>query len=204
MNSEKKGKNKALLIIFLVLFVLGLAAEFVFKYIYVSPLIDPAKTDHSFAIKMRQIAQGFLTESQPIYFFLTMKLAIMRLMPGSPFMGYLRWLPYLVIFAVPVLCVFMKKRGILLLISGAFSLVEGILMTIVLLTVRQPQYHLLQVLPFILEGILVLLLAVALLTRKKGFCIAMGILCILFALDSPVITAIASGMSGTAYSRSSR
>ncbi|MBR6405650.1 MAG: hypothetical protein IKS18_05605 [Lachnospiraceae bacterium] len=197
MSSEKKS-NKPLLIILLVLAVLGLAAEFVFKFIYVNTMVDKTM-DRVFQITMRQVAQGFLTESQPIYAFWTMKVPIMRLMPGSPFMGYLRWLPYLVLLAVPVLCVFMKKRGILLLVSGVFSLVEGILMSIVILSMNQPMYNLVQVFPFLIEGVLVLLLAISLLSGKRGFVILMGIVCILFAIDSPVITAVFSGMNATFF-----
>ena len=109
---------------------------------------------------------------------------------GSLFFYSLRWIPYLILFLLPVLAAALKKlKQIPLLIVAGFAFLEGAGLLITSMSVKQLRHYGPAAIPFFLEALLLILLCVALWTKCTPFSIVVGVLCVFFLAISPIITA---------------
>ena len=107
--TENRDKKLILeLLIGLVLaFLAGMACEIVFKVIFVQNNLSQVGAPDIYA---RKIMAMFGDESIPIYTIPGFMLNWMRIVPETPVENLLRWIPYLLIFALPILSSVIKRR----------------------------------------------------------------------------------------------
>ncbi|MBR6404874.1 MAG: zinc-ribbon domain-containing protein [Lachnospiraceae bacterium] len=191
-KKEKKSGNAAAVILLLVLFVIGLIAEILVNTPIRQLIYNPFNTPRSEVIRtvFRQAVYGFENESIPIYSVLTYVLYWMMVRTRFLIGGLLRWIPYLILFFIPVLSAMVKKKGIPLLIGGVFTLFEGIgvLIAGAASGMGARYFTVMNGIPFIVEAVLVILLAIAFFAKSKPLCIIIGIFSILFAVFSLFLT----------------
>ena len=192
--TEKRDKKLILeLLIGLVLaFLAGMACEIVFKVIFVQNNISQAGAPDIYA---RKIMAMFGDESIPIYTIPGFILNWMRIVPETPVENLLRWIPYLLIFALPILSSVIKRRSIPLIICCAFAAYEGVGILIARMYSKYVYFTYQHAVPFLVEAFVLLLACIALWTKKKGFSIAMGAVCVVLAILSPFVTTVLSGLT---------
>ena len=117
----EKRKNRpiwALFIIFLVIVLIGMTCEFSLKL--ANSLLNKRETNPP-QIIVNQILRGFGDEAIPLWAIPTLVLNWMSVMPRNSVIYALRWLPYLGLFLLPVLCALIRKRSIPLIICAAVN-----------------------------------------------------------------------------------
>lgn len=189
----EKRKNRpiwGLFIVLLVLYLIGLACEVSLKAINVAMSLRTERMQ----VVLNQILRGFGDEAVPLWAIPTMLLNWMLIMPRQIAPYALRWLPYLVIFLLPVLCAVLRKRALPLILCAVVSGITAIGIVLVRLLSRNPLIHVWTAIPFAVETLVLVLACIALGTKSKGFSIVLGVFCVLFALLSPVISAGLSGL----------
>lgn len=189
-----KQKNKpmwALFWILLTVFLIGLAAETVLKYIEIRGTMRPE--DPAYVLGNR-LMRAFGDESVPIWSVPT-ALNWMLLIPRDPAQFALRWIPYLVAFLLPVFCALLPKRAIPLILCAIGAGFVGVGLAIEPLLASRPYSNLYAAIPFGIECLLLILACIALGAKKKGFAIALGVCAVLLALLSPAVSALLAGMS---------
>ncbi len=189
----EKRKNRpiwVLFVILLVIFLIGLLCEVALKAINVALTMrvrDPR-------VMVNQILRGFGDEAIPLWAVPALLLNWISIMPRTVAPYAVRWLPYLVLFLLPVFCALFRKRAIPLIICAVVNGLVAIGIVLVRLFARQPLLHVATAIPFAVETLVLVLACIALGTKSKGFSIVLGVFCVLFALLSPVISAGLSGL----------
>ena len=189
----EKRRNRpiwGLFVVLLAIVLIGLLCEIVLKAVNATLTMrvrDPR-------IIVNQVFYGFGNEAVPLWAIPTLVLNWMSVMPRVVTLYGLRWLPYLCIFLLPVLCAVMRKRALPLILCAVVNGLVAIGIVLVRLFARQPLLHVATAIPFAVETLLLILACIALGTKSKGLSIVIGVLCVLFALLSPVISAGLSGL----------
>ena len=189
----EKRRNRpiwGLFVVLLAIVLIGLLCEIVLKAVNATLTMrvrDPR-------IIVNQVFYGFGNEAVPLWAIPTFVLNWMSVMPRTVTLYGLRWLPYLCIFLLPVLCAVMRKRALPLIICAVVNGLVAIGIVLVRLFARQPLLHVATAIPFAVETLLLILACIALGTKSRGLSIVIGVLCVLFALLSPVISAGLSGL----------
>lgn len=145
-------------------------------------------------IIVNQVFYGFGNEAVPLWAIPTLVLNWMPVMPRVVTLYGLRWLPYLCIFLLPVLCAVMRKRALPLILCAVINGIIAIGVLIAGIRMRNLTLNAYTAIPFAVETLLLILACIALGTKSKGLSIVIGVLCVLFALLSPVISAGLSGL----------
>ncbi|MBR6323228.1 MAG: zinc ribbon domain-containing protein [Lachnospiraceae bacterium] len=193
---KKEKPNVAAIVILAVLFFAGLLAEILLKTSVYRTVVNTTPGLPASEIRrivFRQVCLYFSSEATPLYALLIYGLNAMRINPGVAVMGLLRWLPYLVLFFLPLLASIVQKKGVPLIISGGFTLLEGLKLLFLSFGVRG--FGAYNALPFLLEAIIAVLLAVAFFAKNKPLCIIAGVLALIFALLAPALSAALSQMN---------
>ena len=189
----EKRKNRpiwVLFVILLVIFLIGLLCEVALKAINVALTMrvrDPR-------VMVNQILRGFGDEAIPLWAVPALLLNWISIMPRTVVPYAVRWLPYLVLFLLPVFCALFRKRAIPLIICAVVNGLVAIGIVLVRLFARQPLLHVATAIPFAVETLVLVLACIALGTKSKGFSIVLGVFCVLFALLSPAVSAAIAGM----------
>ncbi len=196
-KKKKSGSSILLLCLLAAVFLLGLCAEIFANMPIRDLLYNPLNIPQSELrrIAYLQVLQSFGIESIPIYSAPSFLMNLMVYRAGSSTGAVLRWIPYLILFFIPVLTAFFRNRkvqSVPLFVSGGFTLLEGI--GIVLASELSPIggriLNAFYAVPFIMEAVIVILLAVSFLAKKKLLCLISGILSVLFAVDSIMLTPV--------------
>lgn len=181
---------------FVLLFIGGLLAEFFMKTGATLELTRGVPkgmpAGNVIPYLMNRTAQYFGDEALYLWSLPILVFRIMSLMANPLWLSFLRWIPYLLLFLVPVIAAPLKKRQVPFLIVGVFSLLQGVGILISGLLTDYRIFVGPAAIPFLVEGVLMILAGVALWTKNKLFVIIMGALLILFALASPLCTGIFS------------
>ena len=188
----EKRKNRpiwGLFVILLAIFLIGLLCETALKAVTV---VLNTRTDRP-QIIMNQVLRGFGDESLPLWAVPSLLLNWMTIMPRTILPYALRWLPYLVIFLLPVFCALLRKKAWPLIICAAVNGCVAIGIVLVRFFARQPVINALTAIPFAVETLMLVLACIALGTKSKGFSIVLGVFCVLLALISPVVSATVAG-----------
>ena len=189
MEKRKNGPIWGLFVILLVIFLLGMLCETALKAVNVVLNMRAERPQ----IIMNQILRGFGDESIPLWAVPALLLNWMTIMPRTIAPYALRWLPYLVIFLLPVLCALLRKRALPLIICAVVNGIVAIGIVLVRLFARQPLLNVAVAIPFAVEALMLVLACIALGTKSKGFSIVLGVFCVLLALLSPVVSATVAG-----------
>ncbi|MBR5743188.1 MAG: hypothetical protein IKX85_05240, partial [Clostridia bacterium] len=178
------------------LFIGGLLAEFFMK---VGATVELTRgipkgmpSGNVIPYLMNRTAQYFGEEALYLWSLPILVFRLMSLMPKNVWQPLLRWIPYILLFLVPVIAAPLKKRQIPFLVVGVFSLLQG---GGILISSLLSDYRIFvgpAAIPFVIEGVLMILAGVALWTKSKPFVIVTGVLLALFALASPLCTGILS------------
>ena len=198
MDKREKTEKTVRWIVFAViavLFIGGLLAELFLKVYYAIEITrgipNTIPPDSVFQYLMNRTATYYGDEALYLWVLPVFGLRIMAYMPKEPFLLFLRWIPYGFIFLMPVIAAPLKRfKQIPFLLVGAFSFLQGA--GILLGCLTAPNSNMLvpaASIPYFAEAVLMILTSVALWTKSKPFTIVMGVLCALFALASPLITA---------------
>ena len=191
----EKRKNRPMWVLFLVLlvvFLLGLTCEAVLKFVQIK--LTSSAADPGYIVGNRML-RAFGDETLPIWAVPSLLLYWMPIMPRELPLYALRWLPYLVTFLLPVFGALMRKKEIPLILCAIGAGFVSVGLVLVRLLSRQPYANAYAAIPFCVECILLILAAVALGAKKKGFAIALGVISVLLALLSPAASALLAGMS---------
>ena len=180
-----------------VLFLLGLLAELLIKIRVSADMIGAASyvPPPEEALRYGWNRVMLLYGEEAVYFWTTpiFVLKIMAYRADPLILGLLRWIPYFLIFLLPVIAAPLKKgKQIPLLIAAGFSLLEGAGLLLTAVFGKMPLISWDMALPYFIEALLLILLCVALWTKSLPFAIVVGVLFVLFALFSPLTTAILS------------
>ena len=203
MDKREKTEKIVRWIVFAVvalLFIGGLLAEFLLKIYYTIDLTkgipNTIPSGSTFPYLMNRTAICFGDEALYLWALPIFGLNIMKYMPKETLIFFLRWLPYAFLFLMPVIAAPLKRfRQIPLLIVGVFSFLQGAGILLTGLVARDIRFFTpVAAVPFFIEAVLMILTAIALWTKSKPFAIVMGVICILFSLVSPLITATYSAM----------
>lgn len=180
----------AMFAIILVLFCIGLICELFLKVWYYNIHLNPEKMGRT----MRLVLQSFGNESLPLWTLPTLVLNWMLIQPKNVYLYAIRWLPYVVLLCMPILSTLMRKREIPLIVCAVIAFYEAVGILLTRMYAHIVVFTYVDLLPFLLEAILLLLAIIALGTKKKGFAITLGILFAIFAVLSPFITAMIAGI----------
>ena len=191
MEKRKNTTITALLIVLLIVFLIGMMCEISLKLF--NTWMNMRAADNP-RIVLNQILRGFGDEAVPLWAIPTMLLNWMLIMPRQIAPYALRWLPYLILFLLPVFCALFRKRAIPLIVCAAVSGVTAIGIVLVRLLSRNPLIHVWSAIPFAVETLVLVLACIALGTKSKGFSITLGVFCVLFALLSPAVSAAIAGI----------
>lgn len=185
----EKRKNRpiwALFIILLVIVLIGMTCEFSLKL--ANSLLNKRETNPP-QIILNQILRGFGDEAIPLWAIPTLVLNWMSVMPRNSVICALRWLPYLGLFLLPVLCALIRKQSIPLIICAAVNGIVAVGIMLVHFSSSTRLLHIYYAVPFMVEAVVLILACIAIGSQSKGFSIFLGIVCVLLALFSPVISA---------------
>lgn len=185
----EKRKNRpiwALFIILLMIVLIGMSCEFSLKL--ANSLLNKRETDPP-QVVWNQILRGFGDEAVPLWAIPTLVLNWMSVMPRDNVEYALRWLPYLGLFLLPVLCALIPKRSIPLIICAVLNGIVAVGIVLVHFLSSTKLLYIYYAIPFAVETIVLIFASIALGKQRKGFSIVLGILCVLLALASPVISA---------------
>ena len=192
MENRNKRMIVGLFIALLAVFLAGMACEIVLKIIVANKMV-PVGADSGFTL--RKTMQLFGDETVPLWSLPILVLNWLRLMPTDTVVYALRWIPYLIVFLLPVLSSFIKRRWIPLLACGALALYEAVSILLTRMFSSYVYITYLHIVPFAVEAIVIALACTALGSRKKGFSITLGVVCAVLALLSPAVTVLLSGMT---------
>ena len=174
------------------LFILGLALEYLLKYwtvvwAYGGQEINGARL-------ARTIGLRFADESLPFYSVPTILLGWMPIQTDGGILSWLRWLPLLIMFLMPVLYaiwpkkVFLIVAAVLVLLTGAETLIVG-------LTGGFYAFTAYPAIPYFLEGALLILMCIV--GHKNGkLRLILAIASIVLCAASPFLTAILNSNLG--------
>ena len=188
---NKTKKSKSLFVVLLVLFVIGVALSFALKY---TNALLVSRTGEPGNIVMRRTLTLFGEEAVPLWLLPSMVLNWISVRPRELLPYALRWLPYLITFLLPVFCGLVRKKAIFLIPCAAVSCIVAIGFVLTRVLNRTPLISYANAIPFAVEAILLILACVALATKKKGFCVALGVVCLLLTLLSLAATPFYSGL----------
>lgn len=193
-----KSKSKPiiwLLIVLIVLFVMGMASEIVLKF--VSVILRNHQSGVPAGTITNQILRQFGTETVPLCALPSAVLNLMLIQPKNVWMFALRWLPYLVLFLLPVFTALIRGRAKAapLLVCAVIAAYEGISMMIASMSVRHIGLSVYTSIPFMVEFILLLLGCVGLLAKNKPLSIVIGVISILLVPVSFLLTPIINVVS---------
>lgn len=193
---EKRNNRPiwGLFIILLIIFLIGMTFEFTIKVINV--MMSTRAADRP-EIIVNQVLRGFGDESIPLWAFPALGLNWMSIMPREVGRYALRWIPYLCIFFLPVLCALIPKRSIPLIICAVVNGLVAIGLGLVHLFSKNPMLNAYIAIPFAAESLMLVLACIAIGTKSKGFSIVLGVFCILFMLASPAVSAGAAAIMRT-------
>ena len=190
-QERKSGGNALPIILLAALFVIGMLAEILVNTPIQQLMYNPFNMPWSEIRRTvtLQTIQSIGHETIPIYAVPSFLMNLMMYSARSRYGAILRWFPYLVLFFVPVLSAIVRKKGIPLLISGIFTLFEGIGVLITSVSQFGGRYlNVMNGIPFVLEAVIVILLAVSFFAKNKPLCLIAGILSALFAVFSIFLT----------------
>ena len=130
---EKRNKRMilGLFLALIIVFLAGMAGEIVPKLVAAQRMSTPG-VDPSFPF--RKTVQFFGDETSSLWALPTFALNLMSISPREPAAFILRWIPYLIVFLLPILSSFIRKRWIPLLACGALATYEavGILLAVLI------------------------------------------------------------------------
>lgn len=193
-----KSKSKPIIwlfIVLIVLFVIGMAGEVLIKYAAAAMRMEnhaqPAR-----ALWTRVLAQ-FGNETAPLYALPSIVLNLMRVQPVDPLMYAVRWIPYLVLFLLPVFTALIPGRGKAapLLVCALAALYEGIAVLVCASIERRIGLSVYTSIPFTAEFLLLLLGSVGILAKNKPLSIIIGVIFILLVPVSFMLTPIINVVS---------
>lgn len=198
-----RQKNKPMWILFLVLlivFLAGMACEFVLKYVTALFVSQPGDPGH---IVTNRILRMFGDEALPLWAIPTMLLNWMLVMPHDVTAYALRWIPYLCAFLLPVLCALIRHKSIPLILCAIEAGIAAVGIVLIQFLTPHPYISVYVAIPFGAELLLLVLACIALGAKKKGLAVFTGILCLLCMLLSPVASVLLNkllpGMPWHAY-----
>ena len=190
MEKRKNGPIRWLFVVLLVIFMIGMLCEVALKVINIALSMRMVRFEFVF----KQTLHAFGEEAIPLWMIPTTLLKWMLIMPREVGLFALRWLPYLILFLLPVFCALFRKRAIPLIVCAAVSGVTAIGIVLVRLLYPSPMVHVWTAIPFGIETLMLVLACIALGTKSKGFSIVLGVCCVLLALLSPMVSAAIAGL----------
>ena len=195
MERQKNRPIWALLIILLIVFLIGMACEILLKLFNVMMNTRMAERPEIIA---NLILRGFGDEAIPLWAIPALVLNWMSIMPRAILPYALRWLPYLILFLLPVLCAVLRHRAIPLIVCAVVSGITAVGIVLVRFVSRMPLINVYAAIPFAVETLMLVLACIALGVKKKGFAIVLGVFFVLLALASPAVSAVMAGMRANA------
>ncbi len=190
MEKRNDESTRVLFFILLGLFLYGMAAEIVLKLVNAA-MAMPSPEPRIF---LNQILQEFGNEAVPLFAFPALGLNLIPIMPHNNWAYALRWLPFLVLFFLPALCAVPRLKTTPLIVCAAVYGVTaaGLLLTQILRPNRM--FSVWSAIPYAAETAVLILACVALGLKNKGFAISVGVISLLFAAVSPVVSSFISGI----------
>lgn len=194
-----KRKNKPLWVLFLVLlilFLIGLTCEFILKFVTALSVSHPGDPQN---LVFRRVLNFFGDQATPLWLLPSAVLNWMTIYGKELLVHALRWLPYLVAFLLPVFCALFRNKALPLIPCAVLSGIAGAGVLLTCLFRNYPTFTYAHAIPFLLETLLLILACIALGTKKKAFCIILGVFFALFALLSIPATAAYAGMDAKLF-----
>ena len=189
-----KTKNKPMWVLFLVmlaLFFVGIVCEFVLKYAHAVMVTNPAEGS---GVVWRRVLTFFGDQATPIWLFPSLGLNWIPVRAGSLVLNALRWLPFLCALLLPVFGALFRQKAIVLIPCALLSCCIAVGMVLTLAIRKLPTLTYWHAIPYAAETLVLILACLALFLKSKGFSVAMGVVCVLFALLSIAATALFSGL----------
>ena len=175
-------------------FLVGMACEFLLKY--ATAMMASNSADPGWVLTNR-VLRMFGDEALPLWAIPTMLLNWMLIMPREVGAYAARWIPYLCVFLLPVLCALIRRKSIPLIFCAIVSGIAALGVVLLRYLSPNPYISVYTAIPFGVETLLLILACIALGTKKKGFAVLIGVLCLLCMLLSPAASALLYRMSAT-------
>lgn len=195
MSKKKTKPAVGLFILLIVLFVLGMAAEIVLKYAAVPPRVNMPEVPHE--VYRNMVLSQFGAEAFPFYALPALVLSWMSIQPRELLIYALYWLPYAVLFLLPVFGALARGRGrgVPLILCALAALYEGLSLIIASTVSNYYGFSVYTAIPFLVEFFILIIGCVGVFGRNRSLAVTAGVVFLALVPVSVFITPVIAELS---------